>query len=120
MTASAKLNESGHIIIEKGIYKTRKTGMRNEMRGKRGMFGRIPGNLLEDFRECNHFKILENAKRRFLGNFKKILGNVKEGSGECLRRFRGIFKNVGNVQEDSRECSRRFWGTVKKIPENVQ
>ena len=65
MTASAKLNESGHIIIEKGIYKTRKTGMRNEMRGKRGMFGRIPGNLLEDFRECNHFKILENAKRRF-------------------------------------------------------
>ena len=39
----------------------------------------------------------------------KIPGNVPEDSGECSRRFRGIFKKIpGNVPEDSGECSRRF------------
>ena len=48
------------------IYKTRNTGMGNGMRGMRGMFTRIPGNLLEDFGECSHFS---------------IPGNVREDSG---------------------------------------
>ena len=77
-------------------------GMRG-IRGTRGMFTSIPGNLLEDSGECYYFN---------------IPGNVPEDCGECPRRFRecskrlrGVFKEIpGNVQEDSGECSRRFWG----------
>ena len=48
---------------------------------------------------------------------KKIPGNVPKDTGECSRRFRGMFKTIpGNVQEDSRECSKRFWGMFKRIP----
>ena len=60
------------------IYKTRNTGMGNGtrgMQGTRGMFTRIPGNVL----------ILE-----FRGIFEKIPGmlltipgNAQEDSGEC-------------------------------------
>ena len=53
------------------IYKTRNTGTGNGMRGMqgtRGMFTRIPGNLLEDSGECYYFN---------------IPGNVPEDSGEC-------------------------------------
>ena len=53
------------------IYKTRNTGTGNGMwgmRGTRGMFTRIPGNLLEDSEECY---------------FLNIPGNVQEDSGEC-------------------------------------
>ena len=56
---------------EKAIYKTRNTGTGNGMRGMqgtRGMFTRIPGNLLEDSGECCHFS---------------IPGNIREDSGEC-------------------------------------
>ena len=53
------------------IYKTRNTGtgsgMRG-MRGTRGMFTRIPGNLLEEPGECCYFN---------------ILGNAEEDSGKC-------------------------------------
>ena len=42
-------------------------GMRG-IRGARGMFTRIPGNLLEDSGECYYFN---------------IPGNVPEDSGEC-------------------------------------
>ena len=63
--------------------------MGNGMRGTRGMFARIPGNLLEDSGECSHFS---------------IPGNVPEDFGECFRRFRGmLLKVAGNVQEDSGE-----------------
>ena len=32
---------------------------------------------------------------------KKIPGNVSEDSGECFRRFRGMFPKIpGNVEED--------------------
>ena len=35
-------------------------------------------------------------------NDMKDLGNVREDSGECLRRFPGIFQKIpGNVQADS-------------------
>ena len=53
------------------IYKTRNTGTGNGMRGMqgtRGMFTRIPGNVL----------ILA-----FRGIFEKIPGNAREDSGEC-------------------------------------
>ena len=49
------------------------------MRGTRGMFTRIPGNLLEDSAECYCFN---------------IPGNVPGDSGECSRRFRGVLKKV--------------------------
>ena len=40
---------------------------------------------------------------------RKILGNVPENSGECLRRFQGMFKKIpGNVQEDSGKSKSRF------------
>ena len=75
------------------IYKTRNTGTGNGMRGMRGtrgMFTRIPGNLLEDSRKCYYFN---------------IPGNVPKDSGECSKRFRGMFKNIpGNVRRDSGEC----------------
>ena len=75
------------------IYKTRNTGTGNGMRGMRGtrgMFTRIPGNLLEDSGECSHFS---------------IPGNIREDSGECSRRFRGMLLKIpGNAREDSGEC----------------
>ena len=91
------------------IYKTRNTGtgsgMRG-MRGTRGMFTRIPGNLLEEPGECCYFN---------------ILGNAEEDSGKCSKRFREMLKKIpGNVPEDSGECSRIFRGMFKKIPGNVE
>ena len=75
-------------------------GMRR-MRGTRGMFTRIPGNVI----------ILT-----FRGMLKKILGNVEEDSGECSKRFRGIFeKMLGNVSKDSGECWQRFSRMLKRI-----
>ena len=60
------------------------------MRGTRGMFTRIPGNVI----------ILI-----FRGMFQRIPGNVEEDSAECLKRFRGMFKRIpGDAQEDSGEC----------------
>ena len=71
------------------------------MRGTRGMFTRIPGNLSEDSGECYYFN---------------IPGNVEEDSGECSKRFRGMFEKIpGNVRRDSGECSRRFRGMLVKI-----
>ena len=93
----------------KAIYKTRNTGTGNGMRGTRGMFTRIPGNLLEDSGECYYFN---------------IPGNVEEDSGECSERFRGTFEEIpGNVPEDYGECSRkfrrRFRGMFERIPGNL-
>ena len=54
------------------------------------------------------------------GNIIKDSGIAREDSGECSRRFRGMFKKIpGNVPEDSGECSSRFWGMFKKIPMNL-
>ena len=82
--------------------------MGNRMRGMhriRGMFTRIPGNLLENSEECSHFS---------------IPGNARKDSGECSRRFRGMFQEIpGNVIKDSGECSSRFRGMFKKIPGNL-
>ena len=82
------------LVVRWAIYKTRNTGTGNGMRGMqgtRGMFTRIPGNLLEDSGECYHFN---------------IPGNVPEDSGEYSRGFRGMFKKIsGNVRRDSEECS---------------
>ena len=75
----------------KAIYKTRNTGMGNEMRGMQGtrvIFTRIPGNLLVDSVECYRFNILVN---------------VQEESGV--------------VVVDSMECSKRFWRVFEK---NIQ
>ena len=73
------------------------------IRRTRGIFNRIPGNLLEDPGECYYFN---------------IPGNAQEDSGKSSRRFRGMIKKIpwnvrkdpGNVQQDSGECSKRFWG----------
>ena len=47
---------------------------------------------------------------------KKIPGNVLEDSGECFKRFRGMFEKIpGNVPEDSGECWQRFSRMLKKI-----
>ena len=63
-------------------------GMRG-IRGARGIFTSIPGNLLEDSGECYYFN---------------IPGNVPEDSGECSRRFRGMFQEIPvNVRRDSGE-----------------
>ena len=60
-------------------------GMRG-IRGARGIFTSIPGNLLEDSGECYYFN---------------IRGNVQEDSGKCLRRFRGMLtKILENTQKD--------------------
>ena len=79
--------------IFKAIYKTKDTGMGNGMRGMRGtrgMFTEIPGNLLEDSGGCSHFS---------------VPGNSRKDSGECSRRFRGMFEKIpGNVPGDSAEC----------------
>ena len=92
------------LAFERAIYKTRNTGTGNGMRGMRGtrgMFTRIPGNLSEDSGKCYYFN---------------IPGNVEEDSGECSRRFRGMFEEIpGNVPEDSGECWQRFSRMLKKI-----
>ena len=95
-------------VLLQAIYKTRNTGTGNGMRGMRGtrgMFTKIPGNLLEDSGECYYFN---------------IPGNVEEDSGECSRTFRGMLVKIpGNAQEDSGECSKRFREMFKRIPGNV-
>ena len=50
------------------------------IREKRGMFTRIPGNLLEDSGECYYFNIPANVEENF--------GKSQQDSGECSRRFR--------------------------------
>ena len=89
------------IALWLAIYKTKNTGMGNGMRGirgTRGMFTSIPGNLLEDSGECYYFN---------------IPGNVPEDSGECWRRFRGMFERIpGNIQEDSRGMLRKISGNL--------
>ena len=118
------------LLLQRAIYKTRNTGTGNGMQGMRatrGMFTKIPGNLLEDSGECYYFNIPGNVPedsrecwRRFRGMFKRIPGNVPQDSGECSKRFRGMFEEIpGNVQEDSGECSKRFWGMFKKISWNL-
>ena len=67
------------------FYKTRNTGTgngRQEMQGTRGMFTRIPGNLLEDSGKCSHFSILRNVI--------KDSGEWHERFRECTRGFRGM------------------------------
>ena len=82
----------------KVIYKTRNTGIQ-VMRGTRGMFTRIPGNLLQD---SGNVLILA-----FQGMLEKIQENVPEG-GECSGRFWGMFQRIpGNIQEDSEKS--KFW-----------
>ena len=112
------------------------------IRRTRGMFTRIPENLLEDSGECYYYNIAgyveEDSRecwRRSRGMLRKIPGNVEEDSEECWRRFLGMFQKIlgnvqedsgkcsrgcsGNVQEYSGECSKRFWGMFKKIPGNL-
>ena len=118
------------LLLQRAIYKTRNTGTGNGMqgmRGTRGMFTRIPGNLLEDSGECYYFNIPGNVPedsrecwRRFRGMFKRIPGNVPQDSGECSKRLLGMFEEIpGNVQEDCGKCCRRFRGMLKKILRNV-
>ena len=74
--------------VKKAISKTRNAGTENRMRG---IFTRIPENLLDDSRECYHFKI----PRNFL-----------EDSGKCywrFRRFRGKLKIPEYGLDDFRE-----------------
>ena len=79
-------------MFYEAIYEIRNTGTGNGMRGMqgtRGMFTRIPGNLLEDSGECYHFN---------------IPGNVPKDSGECSKGFRGMLKKIpGNIPRDTGE-----------------
>ena len=76
------------------------------MQRTRGMFTRIPENVL----------ILA-----FRGILENIPGSVREDSGECSRRFQGMLLKIpGNAREDCGECSRRLRGMFKKIPKDVQ
>ena len=60
------------------------------------------------------------CSRRFRGMLLRIPGNAREDSGEYSRRFRGMFQKIlGNVPEDSQECSSGFRGMFKKIPGNL-
>ena len=111
-----KLAELKNRTLLMVIYKTRNTRTGNGMRGirgTRGMFTRIPGNVIIF---------------RFRGMLKKIPGNVRKDSRECSRRFRGIFwlfikpgiqkrsmfnRIPGNLFEDSGECY------YFKVPGNV-
>ena len=94
-------------------------GMRG-MRGTRGMFTRIPENLLEASGECYYFNILGNVKEDSRECLKRFRGMFKIDSGECSRRFRGMFKKIPqNVRKDSGECSRRFREMFKRIQGNV-
>ena len=55
----------------------------------RGIFEKIPGNVIKDSGECS---------RRFRGMLLIIPGNVPEDSGECSERFRGMFRKIlGNA-----------------------
>ena len=71
------------------------------MQGRQGMFTKIPGNLLEDSREYFHFTIPRNSRK----DFEEIPRNVREDSGECSRRFWGMFQEIlGDVIKDSGKC----------------
>ena len=68
-------NPTKLILFKKAIYKIRHTRTGNEMRrmrDTRGMFTRIPVNLLEDSEEWYHFRILRNV------SWQRILENVQE------------------------------------------
>ena len=55
------------------------------------------GESLRGFRECSHFTI-PGMLKKIPGMFQKIPGNVPEVSGECSRRFQGMFKKIlGNA-----------------------
>ena len=56
---------------------------------------RISGNLLEDSGEFYYF----NSP-----------GNFPEDSGECSKRFRGMFEDSGECSKRFRECSKKFQG----------
>ena len=80
-------------LFKKAIYKTRNTGTGNT----RGIFTRTPVNLLEDFGEWYHFRILRNVEedfrecsRRFQEMLAKILVNISKHSGYCSSRSRGM------------------------------
>ena len=65
------------IYKKKAILKTRNKGTGNgmqRMRGTRGMFTRILGNLSEDSGKCYY---------TFRGMLKKILGNAQKDFSEC-------------------------------------
>ena len=72
------------------------------------------------------YEVLEKKESRNLCGKKWLFikpgipGNVIKDSGECSRRFRGMFKKIqGNVRADSGECSERFRGMFKKIAVNL-
>ena len=86
--------------------KTRNTGTGND--------------LHQDSGECCRF----NIKGNVLGNVRedtwKCSGNGIKDSGECSRRFQGMFKKIlSNVLEDFRGCLRIFQGMLKKIARNL-
>ena len=110
-----KLAELKNRTLLMVIYKTRNTRTGNGMRGirgTRGMFTRIPGNVIIF---------------RFRGMLKKIPGNVRKDSRECSRRFRGIFwlfikpgiQKRGTECGERGECSIEFRGISLRIPGNV-
>ena len=112
---------------ERGVYKTRNRGTGNGMRGMRGIFQSIPGNVLILIFQVMVEKIPGNVRedsgeylRRFQETFKKIPGNAIKDSGEWYQKFLRMFKKIpGNAIKDFPECSRRFQGMSSKIPGNA-
>ena len=118
------------ILLNSAISKTRNEGTGNRLRrmqGTRGMFTRIPENVLEDSGEYSHFIIPRNARnnsgecsRTFQEMFKYIPGNVREDPGEYSGGFRGMFKKIlGNAIRDSGEYYQRYRELSKRIPDSV-
>ena len=62
----------------------------------------------QDSGECHHF----NIGMLFWGTLYKTPGNVQDNSGECLRKFMGMFEKIrGYVTKDSKiPCSRGLQG----------
>ena len=85
------------------------------MRETRGIFTRIPANLLENSGENTGTGNGMRGMRETRGIFTKIPGNLLEDSRECY-----YFNIPGNVQEDFGECWRRFRGMFKRIPGNAE
>ena len=96
------------------MYKTRNTGMRNGMRGTRGIGGMLYSG------ECG---------QTFLGMSSNIPRNVVKHSGECRQIFWGVSPYIpGNVAKYSGECPRKIqrifennmWHAVKHFVESMK
>ena len=112
------------LFIKPGIQE-RETECGNA--GNVGNLDQDSGESLKGFRGMLLFYCSGECSKRFRGMFKRIPANAQEDSGKCSRGFREMFKRIlGNIRKesgkcsaDSGECLTRFWGMFKRIPGNL-